>query len=166
MQLDAAFLTPGARIYFVVKSKDAKGNTGKSDEKWVQLKGNTVSIKLVNKSGIPLAQVPVTLYSDPQTVTTSIKGEAVFTNVTVGKHIIVAKLRNNTEKTKEIEVADSVSTQLFTFEVSDSDSFNLLPFALLLLLLIIAAIVGVGIWKRKKHTKSTSHTVSTSSAKQ
>ena len=116
--LQGAALTPGALMHFRVKSNDAAGNEGVGNDLTVQLKGYTVSIKVFDIYSKPVRDTQIFLYTNPLRSKTSLTGEAVFTDVTPGKHLVVVKLSNNLDKTGEIDVQDFPLAQTFTLAVN------------------------------------------------
>ncbi|NIT03659.1 hypothetical protein GTO10_01845 [Candidatus Saccharibacteria bacterium] len=58
------------------------------EEEEPAVKGNTVTVRLADQKGKPLAGIWVTLASEPQTAQTDANGEATFTNVTPGEHTL------------------------------------------------------------------------------
>jgi len=150
IKLAGGSLIPGAVINFRVKSKDAAGNEGVGDNLIFQLKGYTVIIKILDTANKPIKDAEVLLYTPLVKSTTSLNGETIFTNVTPGKHLVVAKLNNNLEKTKEIDVQDSLLSQSFFLNI-DSQS-NQVTSAILYFVILVTIIGATGIYMvvRKK----------------
>lgn len=103
IKLENSFLTPGLEVHYRVKSKDDEEHEAVSEDQLLQLTGYQVVVQVVDEAGNPLPGLEVLLYSDPKKAVTDTKGEAVFNNVSPGKHIAVVKLANG-QKTQEVEV--------------------------------------------------------------
>lgn len=152
--LSGKVLTPGAIMYLRVKSKNAQGVEGIGSGLSFQLKGYTVAIQVLDQKNNPVADTEVFLYSDPLRSKTSASGEVVFTNVTAGKHLILAvlSLKNDKEKSIEIDVKESQETQKFILNIDTSD--NLLLSTVLyvaILLFVITIILGIIIILKKRN---------------
>ncbi|MBI2338398.1 carboxypeptidase regulatory-like domain-containing protein [Candidatus Daviesbacteria bacterium] len=107
LKLENAFLTPGLKLHFRIKSKDAEGHETSSEDQILQLLGYQVKVKVVDEAGNPLSGVEVWLYSEPVKAVTDANGEATFDNVSPGKHLAVVKSGDG-DRSTEIEVsADS-----------------------------------------------------------
>lgn len=162
--LEGPALTPGAVMHFRVKSNDSAGNEGVSSNYTFHLIGYDVKIKLIDSNNNPVADTEVILYSSPVKSATNQNGEVTFTDVSAGRHLVVVKLKNNTEITKEIEVKeDSIPTQLtLTLDATSGDNNNVLLtiFYLSLAILIAIAVVGI-VMIRKKANPPTNPPINT-----
>ena len=139
--LDASLLTPGLMLNFRVKSKDASGNEAVSINQTLQLKGYTVTVRILDTNNKPVTKdTEVLLYSDPVRSKTSSNGEAVFSDVTPGKHLVVVKLKGS-DKTGEIDVKDSPSSQSF-FIIVDATASN--TSSLIVYVFTLIVLVGAG----------------------
>ncbi|MBI3486428.1 hypothetical protein HY025_05840 [Candidatus Daviesbacteria bacterium] len=156
IKLEGKLLEAGLKLHYRIKSKDSSGNEVSSDDKILQLKGYKVKVRVTDNFGIPAGNTPVYLYSDPIQSKTDVKGEAIFTNVIAGKHLVVAKLASG-DKTLEINVAAKNQEQFFNFSVLQTPQSGLSANNLYVvgLVLVLFAIVG-GWWffkiKRKSKT--------------
>lgn len=118
LKLEGKALTPGAVMHLRVKSKDAAGNEGVSDDYGFHLKGYNITITFLDSKKKPIQNSEVLLYPSGDVSKTDLSGEAVFIDVTPGKHLAVIKLTNNFDKTEEINVEDSPLMQTFTLGVN------------------------------------------------
>jgi len=151
IKLEEDVLLPGSTMYFRAKSKDKAGNEGVSAEQTLQLKGYTVMLKILDaKTNTPLKDTDVFLYTIPLQSRTDLNGEVTFNNVTPGRHLVVVKLKNNLEKTEEVEVIDSATPQSFVVTVDTTQS----PSTWISLAIIIIAALGIGIVVVKKMKRS------------
>jgi hypothetical protein len=153
LKLESAILTPGAKIHFRVKSKDAAGNETVGENTPLQLIGYQVYVKVLDEKGTPLANTDVFLYSEPLTAKTNDEGVAVFENVTLGKHVVIVATAEKKE-TSEIDVTDSDTPQNFEVAFSapakKAEEFGINPLYLgiiILLLVGLAVAVGPFAWK-------------------
>ncbi len=143
-----ALLIPGLKIYFRVTSADSAGNTVQSADTAVRLKGYPVRIRIIDKADKPLVGATVQLYSDPLAATTDQSGVANFTDVSPGKHLVVAEA-GPVEKTGEINVAASLTPQQFDVKIQTGNENIFLteamarlgPIGLAILLLSVIVII-------------------------
>ena len=159
IKLNDLVLLPGTKLHLRIRSKDAGGNIGESQDQTVQLKGYIVSLKIVNSKNEPLKGTDVFLYSDPLQGKTDDKGQIQFNNVTPGKHLVLIK-KDLLERSLEIEVKNDNNfdaAQTFSLKADLQPSLNfpngqgtifgvktvyvILAAALLLLLIAAAAVV-------------------------
>lgn len=108
LKLENALLGPGLKIHFRVKSKDSDNHEAMSEDQELQLTGYQVKIKVTDEAGNPLSGVEVWLYSDPVKAVTDTNGEAIFNNVSPGKHLAVVKAPDG-DKSSEVLVAADTS---------------------------------------------------------
>ena len=139
LKIEGTALTPGALFHFRVKSKDAAGNEGISSDRTFQLKGYNVTIKILDTDNKPIANAEVLFYGAPDKAQTSPTGEVSFANVTQGKHLVVIKIKNGSDKTGEINVQDAPLAQIFTLNINTSLSQT----DYLYLSLAVAGLIGV-----------------------
>jgi len=140
VKIKGPLLTPGSLLHFYAKSKDESGNEGISNDSMFRLKGYNVRVRVADTNGNPIKDTEVLLYTMPLRSTTDLNGEAVFIDVTSGKHLIVVKVKNTFDKTQEINVADNIPLQNFTVAIESSSNASL---ALSIgLLVTILAMVG------------------------
>jgi len=155
-KLEGEALVPGATFHFRVKSKDEKANEESSSNYTFKLKGFDVKVKIIDVADNPVIDTDVYLYTEAQKSRTDSNGEAHFANITPGKHLIVVKLKDNFEKTGEIEVLDSPLSQSFVLTLdttpakSEADNTGLLIGLLVVIMIVIIAAVLV-IWKRRQN---------------
>jgi hypothetical protein len=142
-KLEGGALVPGATFHFRVKSKDEKGNEAVSNNYSFQIKGFDVTVRIKDFANNPVADTNVYLYTDPQKSRTDSNGEAHFANVTPGKHLVVVKLKNNFEKTGDIEVLDTPLSQSFVVPVDTTIKAGVDNTGLLIGLLVIVTILVV-----------------------
>lgn len=154
LKLEGPALTPGTFFHFRIKSKDASGNEAVSENKTFQLKGYTVSIKVFDQRSKPVQDTEVFLYTEPMKSRTSVKGEAVFTNVAPGRHLVVVKLSNNLDRTGEINVQDSPMTQSFLLGIDTGISTTFVIFVTIALTGLLAVIAVLIILFKKKAKSS------------
>lgn len=118
LKIEGPALAPGALLHFRVKSKDASGNQGTSKDGVLQLTGYTVTVTILDaNTNLPIPNINVLLYSEPNKSQTSLNGRVSFANVTAGKHLVVVKVNNNLDKTGEINVQDTPLSQSFVLSV-------------------------------------------------
>lgn len=110
IKIENPMMTPGLKFHFRVKSKDDSGNISTSEDQEFQIPGFQVKIKVTDDIGRPLSGIEVLLYSDPLKATTDTNGEAIFQNVSEGKHLAVVKTLG-TEKTAEVNVLGTSTSQ-------------------------------------------------------
>lgn len=151
LKIESPMLVPGTKIHFRVVAKDAAGNITSGNDTEVQLPGFTVKVRVMDNSNKPLKDVEVALFPNTQKVLTGNTGEVVFTNVTPGKHLAVAKTKG-VEKTKEIDVTDSQQEQSFDILI-DAKTSNIPTYVLLLLILAITLTIMILVKKRKEKAK-------------
>lgn len=147
-KLEGHALTPGASFHFRVKSKDQNSNEAVSSNQTFQLKGYDVKIKITDKANNPVANTDVYLYTEPQQSRTDANGEVHFANVTLGKHLVLVKLKDNFEKTGEINVADSPLSQSFvvTVDTAEGKAYDIGILMIGFLVVVIIIVVGVSVW--------------------
>ncbi|MEK7534029.1 MAG: hypothetical protein AAB600_01700 [Patescibacteria group bacterium] len=150
IKLTGDSLTPGTVINFRVKSKDGAGNEEVSNNITFQLKGYTVIIKVLDTANKPIKDAEVLLYTPPVRSITSLSGETIFTNVTPGKHLVVAKLNNNLEKTKEIDVEDSLLSQSFFLNIDTQSNQVTSTILYFVILVTIVGATGIYVVVRKR----------------
>jgi len=156
LTLENPMMKAGLKFHFRVHSKDQNGNEAIGEDQEFQLEGYPVTVKVVSEAGVPINQAEVNLYSEPQTAVTDSRGEAVFKNVTEGKHLVVVKLPNG-EKTAEVNVlgtskeptsiAVKVPQQLLAKPITNT---NLFVIAGVVGVVLILMGVGIVLIKRKK----------------
>lgn len=117
VKLESAMMLPGYKIHYRVKSKDAYGSQAQGIDREFQIPGFMIKIKVTDEAEKPLKDAEVLLYSDPQKMITDINGEAIFTNVSADKHLVVVRALG-AEKTFEINV-------LGTSNLKEGESFGL-----------------------------------------
>jgi len=156
-KLEGDALTAGATFHFMVKSKDEAGNERVSKDSTLQLIGHNISIKALDTKGNPLKDSEVLLYTTAQRARTNSNGEASFSNVTEGQHLVVVKT-GLIEKTGEIDVTGTFTLQSFTLTL-DLDSSKTLassPFLLTVALsmagIVIILLVLIFLKRRKNNT--------------
>lgn len=157
LKLENAFLTAGLKLHFKIKSKDAEGREASSEDQVLQLLGYQVRVKVLDEAGNPVSGIEVWLYSEPAKAITDANGEAVFDNVSPGKHLAVVKSGEG-DKPTEVEVsADSVSGTDAVIKINNTVNKSaikgipqlILAVAVIIIMLAVVAAVVV-IWKRKK----------------
>lgn len=104
--LDSRFLEPGTTYHFMVRSKDSSGNEAKSSDQTFSTVGYEVKVTITDEFGKEIGKTKVTLHSTAQTATTDRNGVATFKNVSVGEHVLTAKV-NGQELAATIQVKDS-----------------------------------------------------------
>lgn len=161
IKVEGKALTPGTAFHFIVKSKDEAGNEAVSSNQTFQLKGYDVKVKILDLANNPVKDTDVYLYTEAQKLKTDSNGEAHFANVTLGKHLVVVKLKNNFDKTGEIDVLDSPSLQSFVLKVDAAksktyDEISIL-IGLLVVIVIITIIVAVLVIKKRRGGTTTSN---------
>ncbi len=145
--ITGAFLIPGTNYHLRVVSKDKDGNISTGNDTALQLKGYTITITLLDTKNNPLKNIPLTLYSKPLDATTDQQGQATFTNLPSGKHVLVAHF-GTYEKTSEIQVEDSNAPQKTTIHLDvQSNSilegqtvYYIIGAAILLIILILVIV--------------------------
>lgn len=154
LKIEGPVLTPGALLHFRIKSKDIDGNEGVSPDRTLQLKGYTVTIKILDTNNRPIQNAEVNLYSDPIKSKTSSTGEVSFVNVTPGKHLVVIKINNNLDKTGEIDVQNAPLSQAFTLSVntrlSEAGYLYLTLAVMGLIGIVVLVIIIIVLLKRKQ----------------
>lgn len=100
------YLVPGTTYTFRVRSTDAAGREGESEQSSFKTKGYQVVLRIKDGSGKGVAGASVTIYSEVQQGTTDENGEVVFNDVAPGKHGVIVKSDNQT-MINEVEVSDS-----------------------------------------------------------
>lgn len=108
IKLENPFLTAGQKLHFRVKSKDSGGREASGEDQTLQLTGYQVRVKVVDEAGNPVSGVEVQLYSDPIKAVTGTNGEAVFENISPGRHLAVVKSANGDQST-EVQVLATTS---------------------------------------------------------
>lgn len=104
--LDSRFLEPGTTYHFMVRSKDSSGNEAKSSDQTFSTVGYEVKVSITDEFSKQIGKTKVTLHSTAQTATTDRNGVATFKNVSVGEHVLTAKV-NGQELAATIQVKDS-----------------------------------------------------------
>jgi len=156
LKVEGPILTPGAVFHFRVKSKNAAGDEGVSNNRSFQLKGYTVNLKILDTNNKPVSNTEVLLYSNSKSdrLQTSPSGEVSFANVTSGKHLVVVKINNNFDKTKEIDVQNVLSPQAFTLVVDTgfdkTGYFFLGSTAIVVISLVVLIILVINFLKRRQ----------------
>lgn len=133
-------LIPGLHFFYQVKSRLSSGQETASDPQELTLKGYTVVVTVMDSNNKPISGANVSLYSFPQTSTTSASGEATFTDVTPGTHLIKVSW-NGGEKSKQIEVQRDNSPQRYDLQL-DSNPLSINNFKSPLNTMLIAGILG------------------------
>jgi hypothetical protein len=141
LKIEGPALTPGTLFHFRVKSKDSAGNEEISGDKSFQLKGYTVTLKILDINNKPIQNTQVFLDNESKKSQTSLNGEVSFVDITPGRHLAVVKINNILDKTKEINLQDSPFSQNFTFTVNTNTELNGINY----LYLAIAAIALISI---------------------
>jgi hypothetical protein len=153
VKVEGPALTLGTLYHFRVKSRDAAGNEGVSNDNIFQLKGYSVTIKIVDASNKPIPDTQILLYDGSDKTKLSSKGEVLFTDVTLGKHLVVMKTNNNLDRVGEIEIKDSPLSQTFTLNVntkSNESNSSYMILAVMGLVGMVALIIVVIILRRKQ----------------
>lgn len=110
IKLKNPMIIPGLKFHFQVKSRANSGDISTSEDQEFQVPGFQVKVKVVDDNGTPLSGVEVLLYSDPLKAVTDKNGEAIFENVSEGKHLAVVKATGG-EKTAEVNVLGTNTSQ-------------------------------------------------------
>jgi hypothetical protein len=132
---------------------DGLGNTSAVESYEYRTQGVEYTVKIVDKNGQPLANHPVTLFSDPISSTTDENGVAVFSDVSPGEHTVVFEIDGLTVR-QPVLVADSLA--LLDADTVGEPEILELPFALVdtkpsesqfstMQKLVFAALAGVSI---------------------
>jgi hypothetical protein len=147
----ANYLLPGTTYHFHVRSADAGGKEGVSDDATFITKGYDVLIRIKDAKGNVVSGATVTLYSEPQQqITTDANGEAHFLNVAPGKHGVIVK-ENKQTMIHEIEVVDGqpVTTVDLVFSgatsvipmISTPVLYGLVGFVVLLVIALVIYVI-------------------------
>jgi len=97
------------------------------------------------------------MYTEPLRSTTDLNGEALFIDVTSGKHLVVVKVKNTFDKTQEINVADNISLQNFTVAIESSSNASL-ALAIGLLVTILAMVGALLVyWNMRREAGGKTH---------
>jgi hypothetical protein len=151
----ANYLLPGSTYHFRVRSADASGKEGMSDDAIITTKGYEVLIHVSDVSGKAVAGATVTLYSEPQQqIVTDANGEARFLNIAPGKHGVIVK-QNNQTMIHEVEVIDGQPVTTINLAFSNSTNIPMISTPLLygivgfVVLLVIALVIYV-VYKNRK----------------
>lgn len=157
IKLEGPVLAPGALLHFRVKSKDEAGNEGVSNDTTLRLKGYIIRVRVIDTNNKPIKDTEVLLYTDALRSMTNLNGEALFTDVTAGKHLVVVKLKNTFDKTQEINVAESNDLQKFTLNVdlSYKNNFVTTVYIIVFILILGLAVSMVVIFKKRRDIKNT-----------
>ena len=148
-------LIPGETFHFRVKSKGSVENEAVSNNLTFKLKGYTIRITVLDSNSNPVPNAEVILYSTPLSGVTDQNGEVTFADVSLGSHLVVVKLKDGTELTREINVLEDRTLSEFTLTLnipSGSNKVLLAIFYSSLAILISIAVVGVIILRRKGNT--------------
>lgn len=144
-------LIPGETFYFRVKSKDKSGNETVGDESTFRLKGYMIKIILQDSLNRPLADTQVTLYSAPQIGRTNQNGEVTFVDVSSGKHLVVAKLKNNFEVTREINVNEDPTISDYNLKIDVAEKGFDYSIVAGISVLVSLVLLGLLIIKKRKN---------------
>ncbi len=85
-------LIPGTTYKLELTLTDQSGNASAVQFYDIRTVGVAYSVRIVDKSGQPLANHPVRLFSDPIDATTDTDGVAKFADVTPGEHILAFEI--------------------------------------------------------------------------
>jgi hypothetical protein len=169
--LDPALLTPGTLYYYKVKSSTTDGETAESELMQFNTLGYTVMLKVLDSEGMPVEGANVELYSSPRTAVTDENGEAMFENVSPGKHGVIVKHEGKTI-IQDIEVAEEEDTPQ-NFQLSfapeteagslmNSFVYGLVGVVAFALVLGVLIVVVMRIRKRKMYDQSSTDSSSMS----
>jgi hypothetical protein len=154
LALSKKLLSPGSRIYYMVRSKDAAGNVGKSKVTSFKTKGYTAKIRVLDLSDKPVKSAKVTLVPDFDLTVTDEAGFAVFTDIAPGKHSVNVEVDGQTvaetitvEKTKD-------PSQVQNFEIkiaalATTKGVELPGLNTVIIIGILAAVAAVLFWLLK-----------------
>lgn len=107
------------RVYQVeVTLVNEEGDTSESVALNVKTKGVTYKVKIHDRQGVPLANYPVELFSDPISTTTDENGVATFEDVTPGEHTLVFEIDGITIR-QPVLVAESLVLADTEVEIAD-----------------------------------------------
>lgn len=111
----------------------------------------TVTIKLVDKKGNPLAGVKATLYSEPREATTNDQGIATYPGVPVGQHRVVLSYRGKTvERAIEAKAsANNADNEIKVTIETKPDKMTYIVWGLLITLIIAGFVVALS-WRSKQ----------------
>lgn len=102
----ANYVLPGTTYHFRVRSVDAAGKEGLSDDGLFMTKGYEVIVRVSDSGGAPISGAAVTLYTEPQQqIDTDSQGVARFINIAPGTHGVIVKYNKQT-MIHEVEVVD------------------------------------------------------------
>lgn len=140
--LSAPNIVTGAKYYFDVSSVNSSGVSTTSSSQQFTTPGFSITIKVHDSSGKPLAGALVTM--DNQTVTTNSSGQVTFTNVPAGEQQVVIK--DNGKSTKgSVDVGKyNPTTHTYAaqnFSLTASRGGNSYAWILIVALVIIVLIV-------------------------
>lgn len=170
MNLNVDNLKPGETYYYRIKATSATGEVSTTDTIKLVTKGYTIRLLVKDTLGRPIANQPVTLYSDPLPGTTDAQGIVVYDNIAPGKHTLTATYKDQTYK-KEIEVKDTLGTGSNS-KVNDNTTIPVQTIAVVLrsdkdldlsLILLIAgiaaglALLGLGVYWVYRAIKNSHH---------
>lgn len=153
VDLDVSNLLPGETYYYRIKATTASGEVATTDTITVNTKGYAIRLLIKDTLGRPVANLPVTLRSEPRLGTTDAQGIVLFDDVAPGKHSVSATYKDKTY-TKDITVNDTLNLK----NGAKVDENSTIPvqnisivlrsdkdFDLPLILLIVGALVGLGL---------------------
>lgn len=117
--------------------------------------GHNVKIKLIDSNNSPVGNTDVALYPSPLMSITDQKGEATFTDVSSGSHLVVIKLKDG-EVTKEINVVGDSTVGEYTIKLNSSlnNNDNLLRIFYSGLAILTFLVIGIIILRRKSNSAS------------
>ncbi len=103
IKLQSFLFTPGRKLHLQVTSKDKSGNVGDSADTIYQVGGFEVIVNVVDGNNNPIKGAEVLIYSTPSKAVTDEQGEADFTNLSPGTHLVLVKY-GDFEKSGEIMI--------------------------------------------------------------
>jgi hypothetical protein len=115
-----------------------------------------VKFQIVDKNGNSIPNLAVTIHSDSQTATTDENGVVTFSNIAVGKHILVFTTAGETFN-KRVSIADSsVSTGTFQAQIlvvkAEKDATATWVWIVIGLLAVLVLIFGSALYMRRRRT--------------
>ncbi|MBI4079154.1 MAG: carboxypeptidase regulatory-like domain-containing protein [Candidatus Levybacteria bacterium] len=132
--LESPLFEPGLQIHFRVKSKNASGKESVGKNDILQLIGYKVKVLVLDNNNNPVPNATVLFYSVPRKTVTDSNGEAIFENVSPGKHVIFVKLQNQAMlreiTVSEIDTPQTLTIKITTLSVTDAFFSRVSPAAI------------------------------------
>ena len=147
-------LTAGLTVHYMVRSKDSAGNESKSLDQTTILKGHSVKVRVRDSANKPVPGVKVNLYSTPMEALTDSQGTTTFSDVSLGKHLIIAR-KELAQVSKEIVVTEQPQEVMLQFVAASPSASNSMIYVGIAMLVLITLAIYLVLWTvNHKRSKS------------